>query len=77
MQNDFSIMTEQFRQQLINTINGAQLPPSVVYYVLTNVYQDTERYYRQYLQKAQQEAEKQEELQNQEVSNIVQMDEDN
>ena len=52
MEKDFSLLTEEFRQSLIDIANTAELPPAVIYYVFTDVYRDIADTYKSYLSNA-------------------------
>ncbi len=52
MEKDFSLLTEEFRQSLIDLANTAGLPPAVIYYIFADVYSEIETTYRGYLKKA-------------------------
>ena len=47
---DTNLQIEDFKNSLIDIINAAELPPAVIYYVLTSIYQETEYTYKNYLQ---------------------------
>lgn len=49
---------EQFRQQLLNTINNAQLPLEAVYYIFKDVYRDLNDTYLEYQRQSAVAAEK-------------------
>ncbi len=53
--NDIEISVQRFKSQLIETINaaGAQLPPSLLNYVVKEIQQDVENSYKMYLQQLQ------------------------
>lgn len=49
--NDINLIAEQFQKELINLINeaGSTLPPALVYYIIKDVYNNTSKSYRAYL----------------------------
>lgn len=54
MQEDINLIIEDFKNNIINTINGSQLPPAVVYYIFKDINKDVETSYKNYIQQAQQ-----------------------
>ena len=54
MQEDINLIIEEFKNNIINTINGSQLPPAIVYYIFKDINKDVEASYRNYIQQAQQ-----------------------
>ena len=56
---DFSVQSEMFKQTLIDTINSSNLPLSMAFYILKDVFQDVESYYQQYINKQYAEMQKQ------------------
>lgn len=54
MQEDINLIIEDFKNNIINTINGSQLPPAIVYYIFKDINKDVEASYRNYIQQAQQ-----------------------
>ena len=54
MQEDINLVIEEFKNNIINTINGSQLPPAVVYYIFKDINKDVEASYSNYIQQAQQ-----------------------
>ena len=54
MQEDINLVIEEFKNNIINTINGSQLPPAVVYYIFKDINKDVEASYKNYIQQAQQ-----------------------
>lgn len=54
MQEDINLIIEDFKNNIINTINGSQLPPAVVYYIFKDINKDVEASYKNYIQQAQQ-----------------------
>lgn len=46
---DISLQGEQFKKNILNEINEAQLPPIIVYYIIKDIYDITENSYRNYL----------------------------
>lgn len=49
MEQNINLMIEDFKDNLINTINNAGFPPSIVYYILKDVYSNVESSYFNYL----------------------------
>ena len=49
MEQNINLMIEDFKDNLINTINNAGFPPSIVYYILKDVYSNVESSYFSYL----------------------------
>ena len=54
MEKDINLIVEEFRQNLVATVNNSGLPASVIYYVLTDVYNEINTQYKAYLRDAQQ-----------------------
>lgn len=54
MQEDINLIIEEFKNNIISTINGSQLPPAVVYYIFKDINKDVEASYSNYIQQAQQ-----------------------
>ena len=54
MEKDINLIVEEFRQNLVATVNNSGLPASVIYYVLTDVYNEINTQYKAYLREAQQ-----------------------
>lgn len=46
---DVTIASEMFKRNLIDLINQNGLPIGVTYYVIKDIYQETEAYYNQYV----------------------------
>lgn len=57
MEQDINLMIENFKQNLLYGINNAQLPPSIIYYVLKDVFEETQRAYFDYINQAKQKLE--------------------
>lgn len=57
MEQDINLMIENFKQNLLYGINNAQLPPSIIYYVLKDVFEETQRAYFNYVNQAKQNLE--------------------
>lgn len=57
MEQDINLMIENFKQNLLYGINNAQLPPSIIYYVLKDVFEETQRAYFDYVNQAKQKLE--------------------
>lgn len=49
MEQNINLMIEDFKDNLINMINNAGFPPSIVYYILKDVYSNVESSYFSYL----------------------------
>lgn len=49
MEQNINLMIEDFKDNLVNTINNAGFPPSIVYYILKDVYSNVESSYFNYL----------------------------
>lgn len=49
MKQNINLMIEDFKDNLVNTINNAGFPPSIVYYILKDVYSNVESSYFNYL----------------------------
>lgn len=49
MEQNIDLMIEDFKDNLVNTINNAGFPPSIVYYILKDVYSNVESSYFSYL----------------------------
>ena len=49
MEQNINLMIEDFKDNLINTINNTGFPPSIVYYILKDVYSNVESSYFSYL----------------------------
>ena len=43
--NDLIYETESFKNNLINYINNSNLPPTIIYYIIKEIYQNTEESY--------------------------------
>ena len=43
--NDLIYETENFKNNLINYINNSNLPPTIIYYIIKEIYQNTEESY--------------------------------
>lgn len=43
--NELIYETENFKDGLINYINNSNLPPNIIYYIVKEIYQDTEQSY--------------------------------
>lgn len=43
--NDLIYETESFKNNLINYINNSNLPPTIIYYIVKEIYQNTEESY--------------------------------
>lgn len=54
MEKDINLIVEEFRQNLVATVNNSGLPASMIYYVLTDVYNEINTQYKAYLREAQQ-----------------------
>jgi hypothetical protein len=54
MDKDINLVVEEFRQNLVATVNNSGLPASIIYYVLTDVYNEINSQYKAYLRDAQQ-----------------------
>ena len=54
MDKDINLVVEEFRQNLVATVNNSGLPVSIIYYVLTDVYNEINSQYKVYLRDAQQ-----------------------
>ena len=54
MDKDINLVVEEFRQSLVATVNNSGLPASVIYYVLTDVYNEINSQYKAYLRDTQQ-----------------------
>lgn len=39
---NINLLSEQFKQKILNTINQAQLPASLVYYILKDIFNSLE-----------------------------------
>ena len=57
MEQDINLMIENFKQNLLYGINTAQLPPSIIYYVLKDVFEETQKAYFDYVNQAKQKLE--------------------
>ena len=49
MEQNINLMIEDFKDNLVNTINNAGFPPSIVYYILKDVYSNVESSYFSYI----------------------------
>ena len=49
MEQNINLMIEDFKDNLVNTINNAGFPPSIVYYIPKDVYSNVESSYFNYL----------------------------
>ena len=43
--NNLIYETESFKNNLINYINNSNLPPTIIYYIVKEIYQNTEESY--------------------------------
>ena len=48
---DIDLLSQSFKMQLINLINegGKRIPPSMIYYIVKEVYQNVENGYNEYI----------------------------
>lgn len=56
----FDLQCNNFRENLLNTINQSQLPITVIYYTFKDILSELEKLYFKTLKEQQQEAKKQE-----------------
>lgn len=49
MEQDISVVIEEFKQNIIDTINNSHFPPAVTYYILKDIFATTEAQYFNYL----------------------------
>lgn len=49
MEQNINLMIEDFKDNLMNVINNVGFPPSIVYYILKDVYSNVESSYFSYL----------------------------
>lgn len=49
MDTNINLMIEDFKNHIIDTINNAGFPPSVVYYVLKDIFTDVEASYKNFI----------------------------
>ena len=49
MDTNINLMIEDFKNNIIDTINNAGFPPSVVYYVLKDIFTDVEASYKNFI----------------------------
>lgn len=55
MEKDINLIIEQYKQNLLQIINTEQLPPSIKYYVLKDVFTLAESSYYNYINQIQQQ----------------------
>lgn len=55
MQENINLIIEEFKDSIVNTINGSNLPPAIVYYIFKDIYKDVESSYTNYLNQARQQ----------------------
>ena len=55
MQENVNLIIEEFKDSIVNTINGSNLPPAIVYYIFKDIYKDVESSYTNYLNQAKQQ----------------------
>lgn len=55
MQENINLIIEEFKDSIVNTINGSNLPPAIVYYIFKDIYKDVESSYTNYLNQAKQQ----------------------
>lgn len=55
MEKDINLVIEQYRQNLLQVINTEQLPPSIKYYILKDVFALAESSYYNYINQIQQQ----------------------
>ena len=48
-QQDFSLVCEKLKQQIMNTLNSNNLPPIIKYYIIKDVYSQVENNYVNYI----------------------------
>jgi hypothetical protein len=49
MEQDISLVMEEFKQNIIDTINNSHFPPAVSYYILKDIFANVEAQYFNYL----------------------------
>lgn len=52
MEQDISVVIEEFKQNIIDIINNSHFPPAVTYYILKDIFAITEAQYFNYLESA-------------------------
>lgn len=55
MEQDISVVIEEFKQNIIDTINNSHFPPAVTYYILKDIFATTEAQYFNYLNSVKQQ----------------------
>lgn len=49
MDDDFSLIAEKTKQQIINLLNSNNLPPIIKYYIIKDIYTQVENSYINYI----------------------------
>ena len=56
METNFNLLTEQFKDSIINKVNNSGLPPAIIYYVMKDIFKDIESSYINYIDQTKQQA---------------------
>ena len=60
MEQDFSLICEKLKQQIINLLNSNNLPPIIKYYIIKDIYTQVEKSYINYINMQLQQQKKEE-----------------
>lgn len=56
MGNNVNLLTEQFKDSIVEIVNNSGLPPAIIYYVMKDTFKDIESGYNNYINQAKRQA---------------------
>ena len=56
MENNINLLTEQFKDSIVDIVNSSGLPPAIIYYVMKDIFKDIESGYTNYIEQAKRQA---------------------